>query len=335
MKILIVVVNWLGDALLSTVVIRAIRENYPQAYIGCMIVPRVKEILQDNPHLNEIIIYDEEGEHRGIWGKLRFIKILRRKKFDRAFLLHRSFTRTLLCYLSGIPERIGYYTKKRGFLLTRKIPQPKIDSLHRLDFYLNILKAEGIKVKDRNCIFVIRDEDREYINRLLESEGIKEEDKLIVVHPGGNWGPKRWPKEYFALTSDRLIEDFKAKVVITGSKDDRELENKIKDLMEKNPICLCGKTSLKQLGALFERVSLIITGDTSAMHIAYAVGAKLICLFGPTHPSLTGPVGKGIYKILQKDVGCKIPCYKVDCKDNICMKAISSEEVLREAKDLL
>jgi len=333
-RILIVNVNWLGDVLLSTPAIRAIRESFPDAYIGCMVTPSVKEILEDNPDLDEVIIFDEEKEHKGIFGKIRFIQQLKRKNFSEVFLLHRSFTRTFLCYLAGIKERIGYYTRKRGFLLTKKVLQPKKDSMHRTDFYSSILKAEGIKVRERDYVFVIRDRDREYINALLREEGLKEEP-LIVINPGGNWKPKRWPEEHFAELSDRLIKEFKVRVVITGSKGDKDLEEEIKNLMEEKPICLCGKTSLKQLGALFERTSVVITADTSAMHIASAVGVNLVCLFGPTSPSITGPIGRGIYRILQKDVGCKIPCYEVDCKDNRCMKEITVDEVLRELKSFI
>lgn len=335
MRILIVGVNWLGDALLSTAAIRAIRENYPDSYIGCMIVPRVKEIFQDNPYLNEIIVYDEESEHKGFFKKLRFIQQLRKKDFDKVYLLHRSFTRTLLCYLSGIPERIGYYTKKRGFLLTKRVLQPKRDSLHRLDFYLNILKAEGIQVKERDYIFIIRDEDREYINALLKEEGIRDTDLLIAINPGGNWKPKRWSIENFSLLANRLKEEFKAKIVITGSKEDIELAKKISDSMKERPVSLCGKISLKQLGALFERTNLVITADTSPMHIASAVGTKLICIFGPTSPNITGPVGKGIYRIIQKDIGCKIPCYRINCKDNLCMKAITVDDVMEKVRELI
>jgi lipopolysaccharide heptosyltransferase II len=300
-----------------------------------MIVPRVREIFIDNPHLNEIIIYDEEFQHRSLFGKLRFVRKLKEKNFDKVYLLHRSFTRTLLCYFAGIPERIGYYTKKRGLFLTKRIRQPKEDSLHRLDFYLNILKAEGINSKSRDYVFIIRDKDREYVNGLLKEEGIEDKDLLIAINPGGNWKLKRWPTKYFSSLADRLIEEFKAKIIITGSQDDIGLADEIKDLMRQRPICFCGKTSLKQLGALFERVSLVITADSSPMHIASAVGARLICLFGPTNPAITGPIGKGVYRIIQKDVGCKIPCYKVDCKDNRCMKEIGVDDVIKKIEEIL
>ena len=113
-RILIVNVNWLGDVLFSTAAIRALRQRYPDAYLACMLVPRAKQILEDNPRLDEIIVYDENDRHRGITGKLKFIFFLKKKRFDVVFLFQRSLTRLLLCFLAGIPKRVGYYRKKSG-----------------------------------------------------------------------------------------------------------------------------------------------------------------------------------------------------------------------------
>src|SRR4030042_6140538 len=139
-KILVFNVNWLGDVLFSTATIRNLRYNFPDSFIACIIPRRCYQVLESNPHLDEIIIYDEKGEHKSLLGKLRFIRYLRRIRFDTVFLLHRSFSRALITALAGIPERIGYYTKKRGFLLTRKIPPVGMNSLHRIDYYLNVIK---------------------------------------------------------------------------------------------------------------------------------------------------------------------------------------------------
>ena len=130
-KILIFNVNWLGDVLFSTAVIRNVRRNFPESFIACIVPSRCYAILKDNPHLDEIIIFDEKDRHKGIFQQLDFVRSLREKQFDAVFLLHRSFSRALICRLAGIPERIGHYTKKRGFLLTKKIMPPKRDSRER------------------------------------------------------------------------------------------------------------------------------------------------------------------------------------------------------------
>jgi len=122
-KILIVNVNWIGDVLFSTPFIRAVREAYPHSYIACLLHPRCREMLDSNPHLNEIIIYDEEGVHKNIIGKIKLIAQIRKRRFDTAYILHRSFTKALIAFLGGVRERIGYPTKNRSIVLTKIVEE--------------------------------------------------------------------------------------------------------------------------------------------------------------------------------------------------------------------
>ncbi|MBI4972831.1 MAG: lipopolysaccharide heptosyltransferase II [Candidatus Omnitrophica bacterium] len=332
-RILIFNVNWLGDVLFSTAVIRNIRRNFPDSFIASVVPSRCYQILKDNPQLDEIIIFDERDRHRGTLAKLNFVKLLKSKRFDTVFLLHRSFSRALISRLAGIPQRFGYYTKKRGFLLTRKIKAPKANSLHRIDYYLNIIEKAGLRVEDRYTEFFIREDDTEFVKKFLNQQGIAKDDFLVVISPAGNWLEKRWPKEYWADLAERLASEFKAKVLITGAEQDIKLAQEIQGLMKSRLYLGCGRLNLKQLGALAKRADLFISADTGPLHIANAVGAKkIIALFGPTSLDITGPYPGDNVVILQKDVGCKIPCYLVNCKDNRCMKAISVEEVIEKVK---
>ena len=111
-----------------------------------------------------------------------------------------------------------------------------------------------------------------------------------------------------------------------------ELCKKISSLMKTKPVLLCGKTSLKTLGAIFKKGKVVISGDSGPMHIAVSVKTPVVALFGPTSYRITGPYGDGVYKILQKEIDCEIPCYKLSCKDNRCMKAITVDQVLEEIK---
>ena len=335
-RILIFNVNWLGDVLFSTATIRNLRRNFPGSYIACVIPSRCYPVLKGNPHLDEIIIFDEKDRHKSMFSRLDFVKMLKAKKFDIAFLLHRSLTRALICRLAGIPQRIGYYTKKRGFLLTKKITMPKIDTIHRIDFYLNIIEKAGLKVEDRYTEFFITHEDEEAAEDFLRKNNIGKDDFVAVLNPGGNWNPKRWPKEYWSELADKLAVDFKAKIILSGSQNDLNLANQIKKMMKEEPVIACGVLNLKQLAALTKRSDLFITGDTGPLHIANAIGTKrIVALFGPTSPFLTGPFPVKNAAVIQKDVNCKIPCYQVNCKDNRCMKAITPKDVMAEAKKLL
>lgn len=332
-RILVFNVNWLGDVLFSTAAIRNIRRNFPQSFLACIIPSRCYPVLKGNPHLDEIIIFDEKDRHRGVLPQLSFVNLLKSKKFDTVFLLHRSFSRALICRLAGIPQRIGYYTKKRGFLLTQKIAMPKKDTLHRIDYYLNVIEKAGLKVEDRYPEFFISEEDERFVGDFLEKQKVGGQDFVVALNPGGNWGPKRWPKEYWAQLADKLIAGFGAKAVLTGAHQDLLLAGQIKELMREKPVIACGVFNIKQLGALAKRADLFITADTGPLHIASAVAAKkIIALFGPTSPLITGPFPAHNVIILAKDVGCQVPCYKVKCPDNRCMKAITPDEVIAQIK---
>jgi len=333
-KILIFNVNWLGDVLFSSAVIRNIRYNFPESYIACVIPERCRPVLEGNPHLNEIIIFDERGRHRGFVSKLKFISNLRSKEFDVVFLLHRSFTRALLCYLANIQERIGYYTAKRAWLLTKKIMPPDINSMHRLDYYLSIIEQAGLQVKDNFTEFFIKKEHEQCVFEFLSHRGITQNDCVIAVNPGGNWKLKRWPPDNFSKLCDRLIEESNVKIVLTGDDRDRQLIEEIIRHMKYSAVSCAGEFTLKQTAALLKRADIFISCDSGPLHIANAMGTrKIIAIFGPTSVNITGPypAHEGLV-ILQRDVGCKIPCYKTDCPDNRCMKAIKVEDVVKALK---
>ncbi len=333
-SILIVNVNWVGDVLFSTPFIRNVREAYPDSFIACLLHPRCREVLEENPHLDELIIYDEEGKHKGIFGKASIVSYLRKKNFDTVFLLHRSFTKALLSCLAGIRQRIGYATKKRGWILTEIAEEPS-EELHKVEYFLNILKGVGIDAPNKDYEFFFKPSDRGCVTGLLKENGIGEDDLLIVINPGGNWGPKRWPKENFARLSDVFSRRFKAKIVISGASSDVGLASEIKELMETEPVIFCGRTNLKQLGALLERADLVVANDTGPMHMAVAVKTRVIALFGPTSPRITGPYGNGNYRVIFKNEECRTPCYDFTCTGNRCMTTIAVDDVLQVAEEVL
>jgi lipopolysaccharide heptosyltransferase II len=333
-KILIVNVNWIGDVIFSTPFIRAVREAHPDGFIACLVHPRCVEILKDNPRIDEVIVYDEEGIHKNLFGKLKLIAYLRKKKFDTAFILHRSFTKALITFLAGARERIGYPTKHRGSLLTRPVEIPD-EEIHKVEYFLGLARAAGITVHNAVYEFFIKDTDRKDAGRFLEENGVLDKDTLIILCPGGNWDPKRWPKENFAKLGDMLIEKLGARVVISGAKKDIPLVEEIKEMMKLIPVVSCGKTTLRGVAALFEKADLVVANDTGPMHLAVAMKTNVLALFGPTSPRLTGPYGPGSYRVIWKNEECETPCYDLTCKENRCMAAITVEDVFKEAEEML
>lgn len=327
-RILIINVNWLGDVIFSTPFIRAVREAYPDSYIAVMAMPRSREILETNSRINELILFDEDGCEKRLIDKIRFAGKLKKEKFDTAFILHRSFTRALLTRLAGIKERIGYDTKGRGILLTKKLKYPDKEP-HRVEHFLKLAEAVGADISKKNYEFFITDADRKKAGLLLEFLGVSQNDRFAVLNPGGNWNPKRWPVENFSLLGDMLAGKYGVKIVISGGEKDGKLAEEISGRMKHKAVSVCGKTKIRELAAVFEKAKLVVSGDSGPMHIAASVGANTAAIFGPTDPKITGPYGGRNYVIIRKDIGCKVPCYDVACRNNRCMKAVFPEDVMR------
>jgi len=326
-NILVVNVNWLGDAVFSIPVFKALKRTYPQARLTCLCVPRVKEVLQHCPYIDKIIIYDENGKHRFPWRKWKLIRYLKKEKFDAAFLLHRSMTRALIVYLAGIPLRIGY-GKLKG-LLTHPVVM-KAEDIHRCDYYLKVLEGYGIKVQDRLCELRLNAGDMQSVEGKLNKAGISSTEDYVVLNTGGNWDLKRWGEDSFVILAKRLSEEFRVKIVFSGAVKDRQYCQSIAQRASISAAILAGETSLGESLALYKRAVVVISADSGPLHLAHSVGADVIGIFGPTRPEITGPRGSGRFQILFKDVGCnKAPCYHLSCTNNVCMQSVTVDDVCK------
>jgi lipopolysaccharide heptosyltransferase II len=331
-RILVFEVNWLGDVLFSTPAIRAIRKKYPGAYLAALVVPRCREVLFANNYLDEVMVYDEKGKHRGLKGKIRLIRDLRARHFTISYLFKSSLSRTLYLFLAGIKKRIGYGKRRGDFFLTERVMLPK-EQLHRADTYYYLVAKDKIPEGERRYDFFISNEDRAFIEDLLKKHHVPLGKQLVVLHVGGNWDLKRWPKVHFARLIDVIKSSFGAEVVISGSFLDHPLAKEIAGLTQAKPFVACGMTTLKQLAALFQKSDLVISADSGPLHIAMAMQANTLALFGPTLPEITGPIGEGDFSVLRnKEISCEVPCYNLECKNNICMSSLSVEQVIEEVE---
>lgn len=301
MKILVFTKNWLGDVIFESPAIHAIKRNYPESKIVGATVPRCEEILKKNPYVEQVVLFDERSIHKSFGTKIEFIRWLWKERFDQAFLFHRSFSRAFLTLLGGVKERIGYATKWRGMVLTKPIPDDR-EEKHHVYYFLDLLKKAGLKVDiDPYCEFHFSEEDDKRASRLLSDKGL-DLSRLVALNPGGNRSNKRWPSYHFARLADLLVEKYRCSLVITGhSQDDALASDLIHATRRAKPISLCGNTRLGDLGAVFSRCRLVISGDSGPLHIAAGVGANVLALFGPTNPRLTGPMGRGKNIVLKAE----------------------------------
>ncbi len=331
MKILVVNINWLGDAIFSTPVFKALKDKYPHAQVVCLCPPRVKDVLTYCPYVDKIIIYDEKKKHFWPWKKLKFILQLRQEKFDSAVLIHRSLTRALLVWLAGIPVRVGF--SKARFLLTTPVDFPS-DHLHRADGYLKVVEGLGVTPQQAVCQLRLKNEDIDAVEELLRREHLVE-GKYIVFHPSGNWDLKRWPQASWVALGNQLRTQFGLTVVITGGDGDINLCQSIAKEIQGAKV-LAGQTRLGESLVIFRKSVAVISGDSGPLHMANSVGAAVIGLFGPTSPAITGVKGVGPSVMIFHQVGCNHqPCYHLDCRNNVCMTTINIEDVCRELEQFI
>ncbi len=333
-KILVFTTNWLGDALFLSPFLAALKHNFAQSHLAVLCVPRVRWIFKNNPDVDNIIEFDEKGRQASLIKRLGLIFRLQREGFDTAFIIKPSLSRTLLLKLSGVGRIVGFDNPKSGWLLTDKVPLPD-KALHKIDYFLSMIEHLGFKINQRRYVFYPSREDEIYVDKLLSQTGIPRNLPLIVINPGGNWLPKRWLPENFSQLIKRIKQRFPINIAITGADKDKELAERIIRQSGVEVYNFAGRTTLGQLGALMQEADIIITADSGPMHIAAAVGKKVIALFGPTSAVITGPYPLGEHIIIQKDVGCKVPCYDKDCQDYRCMQTISVDEVLEKVEGLL
>ncbi|MDD5026922.1 MAG: lipopolysaccharide heptosyltransferase II [Candidatus Omnitrophica bacterium] len=337
-RILIARTDRIGDVLLSTPVIKALRDKYPQAYIAMMVSPYAKDIVEGNPYLDKVIIYDKDGAHKSWLNSLKFSRGLKKKKFDLALILHPVNRAHLVSFLAGIPRRVGY-DRKLGFLLTDRIKHTKqLGEKHELEYNLDLLKHLNIEAQEKDLYMPLKPESEEWVKELFKQENIHEADKLLAIHPAASCPSKVWPVERFAQAADKLAQSYGLKVFIVAGPRDLKLAEALVKYMRSSVINLAGKTSVSQLASLLKRCALFISNDSGPVHIACAVGTPVISIFGRNQAGLSprrwGPVGRKD-KILHKEVGC-IECRAHNCqKQFACLKAITVEDVISAADTIL
>lgn len=339
-RILISRTDRIGDVLLSTPVIKALRDKFPQAYISMMVSPIARDIVDDNPYLDEVIIYDKDGKHKSWLRTLKFSSRLKKKKFDLAVILHPTNRVHLLVFLAGIPVRLGY-NRKFGFLNNRRVLHAKQEGLkHEAEYNLDLLKGLGITASCGDLFMPLKAESELYVDEIFRKEGISKNDKILAINPGASCPSKLWPVERFAQVAEKISALYGFKILILSGPKEMSLANKITlhHGIKGKVVNLAGKTSLSQTASIIKRCVLFISNDSGPVHIASALGTPVISIFGRNQPGLSvrrwGPLGK-CDKYLHKDLGC-IRCLAHNCKKEFaCLKAISVEDVVSVAELIL
>ncbi len=328
--IIVRVPNWVGDAVLCTPALTALKNANPSAIISVLAVRRVSEVFLHNPCVDEIVTLPGR---KGLSYWLKAME-LRKKKYDLGILFPNSFSSALFFRLSGVPRISGYRRDGRGFLLTDAVEvTEELLGSHQVDYYLNLIRND---IGQSELVWAVSEEEKSEAKTLLRESGVSADDVLVGIGAGAAFGPaKRWPPEYFAGLADELIRKYSVRILLFGVGAEKGIASQICDSMRERPLNLVGRTNLRQLGALLSVCRLLVSNDSGVMHVGAAVETSLVAVFGSTDPGRTGPRGSG-RRVIYKGLDCS-PCFARRCPrgDYKCLREIKVGDVLLAAEEEL
>ena len=272
-RILIIRLAPLGETVLTTPVIRALRQHFRDAYIAYMVAPTREELVSANPHLNEVLTYQASVP--------KLIYQMARRKFQMAVVLQPTFRLVLHTFLARIPFRVGFETNAGGKKLLN-LAVPNNTAQHETQRYLDVVRALGVEVVDSEPEVYVDNTSVAWVNNFLESRNLNDSKYIIGLNPGAATAYRRWHAANFAALGDRLHERYGAHIIITTGPREGELADQVAKLMSHSPVIVNQATPL-QLAALLQRCNLYISNDTGPMHLSTAVKTPTIAVFGASN----------------------------------------------------
>jgi heptosyltransferase II len=298
--------------------------------------PWVIALYEGQGIADELIVYDRKSEHSGFAGRTRLARSLRAKEFDAAVLFQNAFDAAWMVKRARIRNRIGYARDWRGFLLTHSIPTPKEGEIpgHECYYYLELLRRAGWIERlpeIRRISLRVDPLRRAAAEKTLAQAGGREGALRLAIAAGAAYGSaKCWSPARYAAVADRFVDEFGADVILFGASGETEVTQRIAAGMRHTPINLVGRTPIGELPALLSACQIFIGNDSGAMHVAGAVGLRVVGIFGSSDPFGTSPFTPD-FKLVRTAVDCS-PCFLRKCPiDHRCMTRISVDNVLTPA----
>lgn len=322
--------NWIGDVVMATPILSDLRKAYPNARITAMCRAPVCDLLKEDPEVDELFCFQKTSSFSRRSDKKNIIEKLRCGRYDLGILLTHSLSSAWWFWQGKVKERLGYDCNGRRFLLSRPVKLPSnIDRQHLVNTYKMLLEPLGIPISDTPPRLFLSDKEVEQARALLVQHGVTKSSRLVGINPGATYGSaKCWLPERFREVAQSLLNDPEIQIVFFGDQPTAPLVKEICRGLGPRVINLAGLTSLREVVALISRCDVLLTNDSGPMHIADALGTRIVALFGSTNEIVTGPYSTG--KVIHKHVSCS-PCYQRTCPiDFRCMKEITSNEVVQE-----
>lgn len=317
-KVLFICPDCLRDNLLLSPSIKKIRDTFREAEIDIIIGREAVEFVQDNPWFSNYYVFQGDKRLKCVVEIIKLINEFKSKRYD----LIVGFKNPILPFFIKGKYRLTFFLN--GFFSEKTFT-------HEAERFLNFITPFLGKEENISLYFPVSKKDRDKADTLLETLGIKLSDRVVVFSPGGREN-KRLSEEKFAEVGKELLKRYDSlKILITGTQDDVDIGERIKELINSGSVFnITGKVSFKQLAAILERGSLVITNDTETLHLAGAMHCPTVAIFGPTNPYRYGPIGtKNI--VIHSDISC-FPCRKRRCRrEYLCLKQITAGEVIKAA----
>lgn len=320
-RILVIQHKQIGDVILTTPVVRVVKERYPDAKVYFLTESFCAPILEGNPHLEGIISFDPK-ELKGLLSQFKFYLSIRKMKFDLILDFYENPRSALICALSGAKLTVSYEHPTRGWLYKRTV---KPRGGYAIDYKLSMLEGIGIKSGDNYPEVAVPESAQRYIDDYLDSIGVAADDFIICMDSSHKRTTRRWTKEGFAALIDLLVENHNAKVILTWGPGEHDKVDEVRQLA-KHECYLSPETGLKELTALIKRSHIIIGNDSAPRHLAVSQGVPTLAIAGSTSDGWLHP--DPIHRVVRKGYACQ-PCKNREtCEYDIkCMKELTADEV--------
>ncbi len=298
--------DMLGDFILATPVLPALRAALPQAHIGVLVRGYFADVVAQHAAVNEVLLFHEHGTQWTLPHAWRFWKQLR-SGWDLTIVLNtvsHSLTSDLLAYFSKAKYVLGSEHRvwegcSRNFFYNLLAPY-SAEEKHQSERNLDIVRRLGVRSQSAAEVMHLTSEEHARAFIKLKESGLRPDTLVIGMHVGAGKIPNRWPIEKFAELAQRLREEHDAEVILFWGKNEGELAEKFCALVRFAPIKIA-PTGLREMAACFTHCSALVCNDTGVMHVCAAVGVPLVAIFGPTPPELWKPIGEKFLAVRGKD----------------------------------
>ncbi len=311
-RILIVRTDRIGDVVLATPLIRAVRQAYPAAFIAVMVRPYAVPILKWNPSIDEIIVDDFDGKHKGRTGFWKQVAAIRKRRFNTALLLFPTERAAWMLFWAGIRTRIGVGHKLYELLtFMRTVSRHRYIPLrHEADYCLDLGRAIGVRSNDLSTEIFITEEEREDARKFLEALGVDHSKTIMGINPGSGRSSPNWTIENYITFAGELLDRYDVTIIVSGT--ERELVDAFRNI-NKPKIIRLPELPLRQFIAVLSHYNFFFSASTGPMHIAAALKIPTLSLFCPLpacSPQLWGPQGNISEVVIAPDSVCQTTCEK-------------------------